>query len=63
MATVQLDSHLSKKLAEFLIAEIALNTITDTNASLMQWIKTTFLYTRTIKKMSVNAANSNLKGK
>lgn len=63
MDTVQIESHLSKKLAEFLNIEIALHTITDNNASLLQWLKTTFLYARTTKKLPANEADAKLKGK
>lgn len=47
VGTVPIESHLNKKLAEFLNAEIALNTVTDSDASVMQWLRTTFLYVRT----------------
>lgn len=60
MGTVEIESHLEKKLAEFLNAEIALNTITDSDASVMQWLRTTFHYTRTIVQATLDEAE--LKG-
>lgn len=67
VGTVQIESHLDAnifKLAEFLNAEIALNTITDSDVSLMQWLRTTFLYTRTIVKSTLtkNQTEAALKG-
>ncbi|XP_055297358.1 probable ATP-dependent DNA helicase HFM1 [Sitodiplosis mosellana] len=58
VGTVQIESHLNNKLAEFLNAEIALNTITDNDASVMQWLRTTFLFTRTTNR-SAMTKNSN----
>lgn len=49
VGTVRIESHLSSKLAEVLNAEIALNTITDSEGSLMKWLRTTFLYTLNVK--------------
>lgn len=64
MGTVQIESHLKTKLAEFLNAEIALNTVTDSDASVMQWLRTTFLYARTIAQspMTENEIQIELNG-
>lgn len=60
-STTQIESHLSNKLAEFLNAEIVLNTITDAEASMERWFRTTFLYARTAKRKPTNQANADLK--
>lgn len=60
--STQIESHLSNKLAEFLNAEIVLNTINDAELSVMQWIRTTFFYARMCKKMAINQADANSKG-
>lgn len=60
-STTQIESHLSNKLAEFLNAEIVLNTITDAEASMERWFRTTFLYARTAKRKPTNQADADLK--
>lgn len=57
---MEIESHLENKLAEFLNVEIALNTITDSDASVMQWLRTTFLYARTIVQATLD--ETKLKG-
>lgn len=62
-----IESHLHKKLAEFLNAEICLNTIIDTESTLLQWIQSTFFYTCTIKQengiRNIHEIDTKLKGK
>lgn len=64
---VPIESHLHKKLAEFLNAEIVLNTIVDVESSLLQWIRTTFLRTcavkRQIENRNTDEIDAKLKGK
>lgn len=65
--TVPIESHLHKKLAEFLNAEIVLGTIIDSNETLLQWIRSTFLHTCTVKRdhgiRTVDEIDAKLKGK
>lgn len=60
--TVQIESHLSLRLAEFLNAEIVLNTICDVTTSLKQWIRKTFFYVRIMKAMTQKQAEDHLNG-
>lgn len=62
MGTAQIKSNLQKKLAEFLNTEIVLKTITDADASAMQWLRTTFLYACLSKTLPQNEADAKLKG-
>lgn len=60
--TTQIESYLSKRLAEFLNAEIVLNTIRDTGTTLKKWIRTTFFYVRIMKSATRQQADAHING-
>lgn len=60
--TTEIESYLSKRLAEFLNVEIVLNTICDSSTSLKQWIRKTFFFVRTTKMMTPQKAEDHLNG-